>query len=145
MPQVSKRTLPKDREKQLLETLWEAFTQLRNKRDVQAFMDDLLTPVERIMVTKRLAIAVLLLKGWGYQSIREFLKVSNEPIARVAHLVKNNKGYKLAVDKVIRTEAGREFWRELGSLIHRLGSARDLFEDEELIRRKLGYRKKTLV
>jgi|SRR3990167_5540087 len=145
MPQVSKRILSKEVEEKMFETLWEALSQLRRREDIQLFLDDFLTPVERIMLAKRLAIAVLLLKGANYEGIRDFLKVSNDPISRVQLAIKHKKGYRVAIDKLIRTEAGREFWRDIASLIHRLGVTSDTFVDEKLVRRKLGIKKKTLI
>lgn len=145
MPQVSKRVLRKEVEEQIAETLLEAVSQLRSKSDVSAFLKDLLSPVEKIMVSKRLAIAVLLLKGWDYDGIKDFLKVSNATVSKVSLVLKENVGYKIAVDKVAQTEAGREFWKDTVKMLHRMGTTKDLFKDEEQLNRKFKFRRKTLL
>lgn len=132
-------------EGQIYETLWEAISQLKDKNDIQIFLNDLLSPVERIVLAKRLAIAVLLLKSTDYETIKNLLKVSGETISKVSIILKMNGGYKLAINKIALTEAGREFWQDIESLIYRLGTPRKAFLPEEVIKYRLGHKKKTLV
>lgn len=145
MPQVSKRVLRKEIEEKVTETFLEAISQVRDKAEVQLFINDLLSPVERVMLAKRMAIAVLLLKGWDYRSIDDLLKVSNDTIAKVSLIIKINEGYRKIVDKLSKTEAGREFWKDVASLAYRLSNPRNVFVDEGLIKYKLGLKKKTLL
>ncbi|OGD85851.1 hypothetical protein A3B51_03270 [Candidatus Curtissbacteria bacterium RIFCSPLOWO2_01_FULL_41_18] len=145
MSRVSKKILNKQIEEQMFETLWEAISQVKDKGDVKLFLNDLLTPVERIMAAKRLAIAILLLRGKDYETIIDLLKVSNETISKVSLILKVNNGYRIAVNKLVRTEAGRQFWRDIESLLYRLGTPGKAFLPEEVIKRQLGHKKKTLV
>lgn len=145
MPQISRRKLRKDVEDRVAETLLEALSQVRDKKEASLFISDLLTPTERIMVSKRLAIAVLLLKGLSYESVKEILKVSSDTVGRVSLILKLNNGYRTVVDKLARTEGGREFWRDVAKLAHRFAIARDTFVEDEVLDSKLGFRKKTLI
>lgn len=146
MTQVSRRVLHKQVEQQIFETLWEAISQVRNREDIQIFLNDLLTPTERMMIAKRLAIAVLLLKERNYETIKDFLKVSNETISKVALTLKLNRGYKIAINKVIRTQAGREFWQDIENLLYRFSTPGRVFLPEDMVKYKLGHnKKKTLV
>lgn len=145
MPQVSRRMLSKDVEGKITETLLEAVSQIRDKKEVSLFLNDLLTPTERIMVTKRLAIAILLLKGWGYDGVKDVLKVSSDTISRVALVLKMNNGYRIVVEKLLKTEAGREFWRDIVKLVHRIGTPTDAFADDAILNKKFGYTKKIIV
>ena len=146
MTQISRRILNKQVEEQIFETLWEAVSQVRDKKDVQIFLGDLLTPTERVMIAKRLAIAVLLLKQKDYETIKDFLKVSNETISKVSLILKMNNGYKIAINKIIRTEAGRQFWRDIENLLYRFSAPGKVFLPEEVVKYKLGHhKKKTLV
>ncbi len=145
MPQVSKRVVSKQVEEKIIETFLEALSQLRNKKDILLFINDLLYPVERIMLAKRLAIAVLLIKGWNYESINNMVKVSNDTISRVSVAIKTNKGYKIASDKLSQTEAVREFWQDLHRLAYRLGVPGRAFADDYIIKRRLGQKSKTLL
>ena len=146
MSQISRRILNKQVEEKVFETLWEAISQVKSKDDVKLFLSDLLSPVERIMVAKRLAIAVLLLKGSSYETIIDILKVSNETISKIALILRANSGYKIAVNKLLRSEAGREFWQGIEDLIYRLSSPGKVFLPEEVVKYRLGHsKKKTLV
>ena len=145
MGRISRRVLDRQVEEQVFETLWEAVSEVKGRTNVQAFLNDLLTPVERVMVAKRLAIAVLLLKKMAYGEIVDLLKVSNETIARIALIIKNSQGFNIAIDKVIRSEAGREIWREIENLIYRFSSPGKVFLPEEVVKYKQGRRKRTIV
>jgi len=134
---VSKKVLNKTIEKQIFETLWEAISQIRDKSDIQSFLNDLLSPTERIMVAKRLAIAILLLKEQDYATIRGFLNVSNETISKVSSILKTNQGYKIAINKIAQTKAGKEFWEDIESFLYRFSKTSRVFLPERAIRHKL--------
>lgn len=137
MARLSKVNLSKQIERQIFENFWEAISQIRDKKDIQSFLNDLLTPTERVMLAKRLAIAAMLLKGQDYATIRHFLKVSNETIAKVGVVLKTNQGYKTVIDKIIRTKAGRQFWKEVESFLYRFSSASRIFLPEDDLRKLL--------
>ena len=126
----------------MLETLWEAVSQVKSKEEVKLFLNDLLTPVERVMVTKRLAVAALLLRGSSYQAIEDLIKVSSETIARIALILRDNSGYKIAVNKILRSEAGRLFWQDVENMLYRISAPGRVFLPEEVVKYKLGHNKK---
>lgn len=68
---VSRRKVSDRIENQINQTFWEAISKLTSKEEVTLFLNDLLSPTEKIVLAKRLAIAVLLSKGYGYESIPE--------------------------------------------------------------------------
>ncbi len=144
MAQISKKYLSEDIQNKISGTLLEAVSQVKGRQDTQLFLNDLLTPTERVVLAKRLAIAVLLIKGWGYEPIQNFLKVSSDTVGKVSQIVKNNRGYRKIVERMLRTEAGREFWQDVIKIVHRLGT-RDTFIEEELLNKKLGIEKKNLL
>lgn len=145
MSRVSKRILNKTVEDQIFETLWESLSQIHDKDDIQLFLNDLLFPVERIMVAKRLAIAILLLKGKSYETIIDFLKVSNETISKISLILKSNNGYRVALNKLIKSDAGRQFWQDIENILYRFSSPGKVFLDEAVVKYRLGHKKKTLV
>ena len=141
MAQISERYLSVDVQNKISGTLLEAVSQVKGRQETALFLNDLLTPTEKVVLAKRLAIAVLLIKGWGYEAIQNFLKVSSDTVGKVSLIVKHNRGYSKIVERIMKTEAGREFWRDVIKLVHRLGT-RDTFVEEELLNKKLGYDKK---
>lgn len=79
----------------------------KSSGEVVDFLDDLLTPVEKIMLAKRVAIAFLLLEdNFGYEYISKTLKVSRGTIARVnSVLITQGKGYKQILGNMLRNKA----------------------------------------
>ncbi len=81
--QVSRLPLPKVLEEQMYELFRKALADLHTEDDVQAFLDDLLTSTEKVMLGKRFAIAVLLAKNYDYRAIQRIMKVSMSTVASV--------------------------------------------------------------
>lgn len=118
MTQVSRRPLSKRTEQQLLTLFFKSFAGLSNSSDIEKFLSDLLGPSERTMLAKRLAIALLLAKGYHYDSIKDILKVSQETIARV-NLVLNvrGEGYNLVVRRAMRDENLKALYEKVENAI----------------------------
>ena len=105
MSKVSKRILNKTLESYIFELFIKTIVDLKNPADVQNFMGDLLSPPERIMLVKRLAIAILLTKGYTYEKIDNTLKVSRPTIMNVSLCLKHGRnGYQKAVNKILESE-----------------------------------------
>lgn len=114
MAQVSKRVLQKNVEERILDLLWASLSMLSTKQKVAFFLDDLLSPTEKLMFGKRLAIAFMLIKGYDYPSINSRLKVSDSTIWNVkTSLVYKGKGYKMAIQKIMSKEKWEKFWQDL--------------------------------
>lgn len=102
MGKVSKRRLDKDLEKHIFDLFWKSIADLKEADAVEKFFKDLLSPIEQLMLVKRLAIAVLLAKGYTYDRIDDTLKVSRQTIMQVAFWLKyGGKGYQDVVEKIL--------------------------------------------
>src|SRR5688572_15174215 len=105
MPQVSRKPLSKSTEKRMFEIFFKSLAKLSDPLDIEKLLYDLLGPVEKTMLAKRLAIALLLTKGYQYESIKSILHVSQETIARVnIALNHNGEGYMMVVKKLLKEE-----------------------------------------
>ena len=62
MSQVSKYPVSKDVSDRMFEVFQMTISSLNNKEDIEEFFDEFLSPIEKIMLAKRLSIAVLLVK-----------------------------------------------------------------------------------
>jgi uncharacterized protein YerC len=103
MPRISRRYLNQDIETHLCDILWEYFARLRSHDSVKESIDSLLSETEKIMIAKRLAIAVLLSRGYTFDIIDDKLKVSKATIAGVHHQITSGaSGYRKAVEEVER-------------------------------------------
>ncbi|MBI5619755.1 hypothetical protein HY950_02225 [Candidatus Gottesmanbacteria bacterium] len=110
MTQVSRFPLPKVLEQQMHTALRKALADLRTEADVSAFLDDLLTPTEKIMLGKRLAIAILLDRGYDQRTVHTIMKTSLSTVNAVNYWLKNRgNGYRIVLEK-LKTQ--RE-WAEL--------------------------------
>lgn len=67
--------------------LWSSFTLLESKEEVRGFLKELLTHTEMKMLAKRLQIAVLLLTGTPYNTIKETVRVQNSTIAKISNVI----------------------------------------------------------
>ena len=120
MPMVSKRRLFPEIEERINELLLDAIAKITDKNEVEQLLNDFFTKTERIMFSKRLAIAVLLLKEYDFKTISKTLKVSSSTIMRVNYLIKDKNSYfnKLA-KKIIQKEQSEEsshnFWYSVES------------------------------
>lgn len=118
MTQVSKYPLPEDLEKQMFSLFFQALADLRLPSDVAEFLDDLLSPVEKTMLAKRLAIAILLVKDYDQRSISRTLKVSLTTVSKINFWFKNKgRGYKKVIDRFLKEEKWQDFWQKLGDFI----------------------------
>lgn len=94
----------------MFEIFWQCFADLKSPKEVFEFFEAFVSPAEKVMLAKRLAIAVLLEKGWGYQSISSAVKVSTSTINSVrGHMLYRGEGYRKAAKKVIANEQMADF------------------------------------
>lgn len=118
MTQVSKYPLPKPLEKQIFNLFFRALADLRFPSDIKDFLDDLLSPVEKTMLAKRLAIAVLLSKDYDQRSISRTLKVSLTTVTKVNFWLKNaGRGYRKVIDKFLKEEKWQDFWQKITDFV----------------------------
>lgn len=144
---ISRRYLNKDLENHIFDLFLKAIVNIRNKEDAENFIEDLLYPTERIMLIKRLAIAILLVKGFTYDAIDDALKVSRSTIMNVSIWLKHGKkGYRDVINKIIEGQKREEFMDKIEELLlklsppKRFGSAgfeRKSKQGKELVRRRL--------
>lgn len=94
MPKISKNKLDKPAYDFISNNLIATLANLKESKDVSSLMDSLFTNTERLMLAKRLAIAVLLERGLSYGKISKLLKVSSVTIGFVRNsIMKNNDPY----------------------------------------------------
>jgi len=82
MPHVSRHVPQKKISDRTLDLFVECITAKWSENERRIFLLDLLTPTERIMFSKRLAIIYMLAKGHSFDTIQDTLRVSPSTIAR---------------------------------------------------------------
>ena len=103
MPRVSKNKISEEVREKILHALFLSFARIHDNRAVAAFLENLLTSTERIMIAKRLVAALLLLRGYEYRAICSLLKMSHVTVNQVKREIeKGGRGYQLAAQLVER-------------------------------------------
>lgn len=98
----------------MFEVLWKTIADLHTSSQVEDFFTELLTPTEKIMLAKRLAISILLIKKYSYKEIIDILKVSASTIGMISRwLKKEGKAFQKAIANLLAQEKQEEFWDNL--------------------------------
>lgn len=91
-----------EREK-LLIAFCQALVEVKKPEEAAAFITDLLSRQEALMLARRLEIAKLLIQGETYSDIQKALKVSHGTIARVnAWLMESGQGFRMILERMNR-------------------------------------------
>ncbi|OGK50085.1 hypothetical protein A3A55_01215 [Candidatus Roizmanbacteria bacterium RIFCSPLOWO2_01_FULL_40_14] len=110
--------MDKDLEKRMFNVFYKTLADLRTEKQVEMFLHDLLTPTEKVMLAKRLAIAILLIKDLSYRYIRDMLKVSTTTIVSTnMWLNQGGDGYRAAIEKLIREEKADELLDNVDEIV----------------------------
>lgn len=151
MTKISRRYLDKELERKIFEVFLKTIVDIKTIIDAKDFIEDILSPTERIMLIKRLAIAVLLTKGKTYDYIDHTLKVSRATIMNVSLWLKHGKGgYRKVVERVLRTQNKEALMDNIEEILIRLSPPKRFgsttFENKskkgkELLRKKLKREK----
>ncbi len=108
MPHVSKIKLKKSVASDIGNTFASTLLEIRGVRG-RAFLIELLTPTERIMLSKRLSIILMLSQNASYYRIRNMLRVSTSTIKRV-HTAMLSGSFSEILRRTAEKKSRREFW-----------------------------------
>lgn len=114
MTQVSKYPVSKDVYDTIYEVFVETVSNLVTKRQVSNFFSEFLTPTERVMLVKRLAVGVLLSKSYNYREVSRILRVSTATVGRYAFLLNYGDYYKDTVQRILNNERIEKFFLDTG-------------------------------
>lgn len=113
MPQISKRYV-KPAVKEKIDNLFiECIAECRNQKEAANFINVLLTRTEKTVIAKRVAIALMLTKGYTAPEIDEKLKVSQATVYTVKYWL-DDKGTEL--NKILTNIAERDERQRLDNL-----------------------------
>lgn len=105
MAKVSRNPLLKDIEQWIWKSLVEVFREVKTNSEVEILLNDLLTPSEKIMLSKRLAIAFLLMRDETYLQISKKLKVSFSTINLVKSAkLRDGRGYRHLLEVILKNK-----------------------------------------
>jgi TrpR-related protein YerC/YecD len=109
MPRLSGRRVSPKQMGYFVDLLCDAFTLLVDRKEMGEFLKEFLTPTEVRYLAKRFLIAIMLRKGYDWQTIEAHLKVGDDTIARVNNRLKYGNGaLKGVIDQIIEIEEKRQ-------------------------------------
>ena len=91
MPQISKRKLDKNLQDGVVNQFWISISKINTPKEASEFFSDVLTETEKVMLSKRLACAILLIRGRSATEIKDSIHLSYTTIGTIAAWVKNAK------------------------------------------------------
>lgn len=105
MTKISSITVKAKRMGIFISNLWNIITLIENRNETTDFFKALLTPTEIRMMAKRVQIAKMLLKGYKYEDIRNFVRVTDSTISSVNNQLQfGNRGYIKTIERLIKIE-----------------------------------------
>ncbi len=114
MTQVSRRFVSKKTEERILNLFVSAVVLVQTPKSAVSLIDDLLTPTEKVMLSKRFSVAFMLLEGYDYDQIQTALKVSSATVGRVALWLKTKgAGIREIRGKIKTNESLKEVWEDI--------------------------------
>ena len=121
MTRISKFPVQDNVLKKLFDLLFEVLGNQEDQEEFSKVIYDLLSPTERIMVVKRVAIVYLLMKKIDYYNISDVLKVTPNTIAKFQAIRKKSKGIVKSLKHIVRNEKIANFFEKLFLEIYRPG------------------------
>lgn len=101
MTRVSKNPIKQETFIKILSSFYEMIVDLRSRQEVKGVFEVFLSKAEKIMLAKRLAIAVMLNKGVDYRSISQELKVSTATVREINSKLEL-KSFQVFISKVVK-------------------------------------------
>ena len=119
MTQVSKHFMNPKIEKKVYEVFINSVKNTKSSDEVIDFLNDLLTPVEKTVLSKRVAVAFMLIEDkYTYEQISRTLKVSYGTIARVHGILGlQGKGYRKTIGDILFKKTVRNSLSEFLDLL----------------------------
>ncbi len=113
MTQVSRRYLDESILHKLFILFFEAVGNNTAQKEFEDIINDLLSPSEKIMLAKRVAIIYLLLKKKDVITISKTLKVSTSTVSKFKIITENSHGIVPRFEKIIKSKKIYDFLTDL--------------------------------
>jgi uncharacterized protein YerC len=117
MVRINKNSLPETKVKQLHKHMSKIIAELPPEK-IDSFLLTLLGPEELLMVSKRLAVIVMLKEGYSHYRIAETLKLSQSTIKNIQKRQDMNSGKNAAQTFIGRKESYIAILNIIDSLLH---------------------------
>jgi Trp operon repressor len=114
MTNISKRPIDAKKLFKLYELFFEVVNNAGDKDEFMEIIKDILTPIEQIMIAKRIAIIYLLIKNVDQTTIVDYIKVSRSTVSRFKLLFYNKKTKLITIiESFLKNEKISHFFEDL--------------------------------
>ncbi len=113
MVQISRNKLPEEILSKLLLLFFEVVGKKNKNEEFEKIINDLFSPVERIMIIKRIAIMYLLMKQIQPVIIADVLKVSPSTVAKFSIIMDKSEGIVPYLKKLLEKEKISDFFEDI--------------------------------
>lgn len=126
MSQVSRRFISPKIEERIAELFISAIIKCNSHDITVSLINDLLTKNEKIILSKRLSIAFLLLEDYDFRSISIMLKVSTTTVNLVSiKLKQEGEGIRKIIEKIKSDESMEDIYAKFGDAFLELLSGKN--------------------
>lgn len=124
MPHVSRNPLSPRVEKEIVENLNVIFSSINNGDDMLSFLNSLLTPTEKVMLGKRMAVVILMEEGMKDSEISRMLNLTEITAAKMRLFYEaRGSGFKIALKKLEEQKRLKAFKNTLLEMVEFIGKA----------------------
>lgn len=124
MPRVSKRQLDKQTETEIQECYSYLVSSLRNSEEIENFLQGFLTREEKLMLSKRVMLLMMIKMAYTTETIIQALNVSYETVRIYStHLSMSNKLFHTTIQRLIKRVETREFLDKMAKVLKPLDLA----------------------
>lgn len=121
MTQISKYPVRQTIEQRMFEVFLDSIAMVKTQDQVKMLINDLFSHTERVMLAKRLSIALLLLKQYDQRSISKLLRVGLETVSKVSRSLRTGAGgYAMVTSAIMRQEKYHEWIEKIDDTLAEL-------------------------
>jgi len=122
MARISRFYLSNRATEKMLSVFYEVLGKTKSMGEFSNLVDEIISPVEKIMIAKRIIIMYLLLKNVEQDTICMTLKVSSATVAKFSLLLASSSHVKVKLDHMVKIDNFKLLIEELMSSIFEPGT-----------------------
>ncbi len=124
MPRVSKVKLEQNQLEEINAHLSYLISSLNNYNDIENFLEEFMTKEEKIMLSKRLLLFMMLKNNYSPSSIQAALHVSYETVRTYKNQLDNkNAQFNQIIERLIKRDQAKILFEKIDKLLKPLGLA----------------------
>ncbi len=123
MPRISRYPLKKNDLDEITEHFIYLVSSLRASRDIACFLEEFLTTEEKIMLTKRLVMFVMIKNGYDEQTVRSTLHMSHETIRTYKRkLQEKSQSFHEILEILLHRKRTKQFFKTFEHILEKINT-----------------------